>query len=366
MLQRTVQAFRKFDWLMFGSAVLLACLGLLALYGMGLGPTESDFFNFKKQLVFFFIGIVIALVGGAAWHYRYAAFFSTPLYLGMLLLLLAVLFFGTTIRGTTGWLFFGPLGFQPIELAKLVLVIMMAKFLAKHGRYTRDIRVVIQSSATVAIMILLVILQPDLGGAVVLAAVWFAMILISGMKWRHILTMILVAAAVGVVSWLALFQPYQKERILTFVNPTSDPFGRGYNVTQSIIAVGAGQLTGRGIASGSQSQLRFLPEAQTDFIFSVIAEELGFIGVVVLLGLFALLFSRLYFLARRCRDDFTQFLVIGTMALFGIEVFVNIGVALGMLPVTGLTLPFVSYGGSSLIVHFALIALMESIVVRRG
>ena len=153
---------------------------------------------------------------------------------------------------------------------------------------------------------------------------------------------------------------------MTFVNPAKDPFGQGYNVTQSVIAIGAGQLTGRGIASGSQSQLRFLPEAQTDFIFSVIAEELGFVGVMILLGLFAMLFQRLYVLAKTSRDDFTLFLVIGSAALIASEVFVNVGVASGMLPVTGLALPFVSYGGSSLIMHFALIALLQNIAVRRG
>ena len=153
---------------------------------------------------------------------------------------------------------------------------------------------------------------------------------------------------------------------MTFVNPSADPFGQGYNVTQSVIAIGAGQLTGRGIASGSQSQLRFLPEARTDFIFSVIAEELGFVGVTILLGLFAMLFQRLYVLAKSSRDDFTLFLVIGTAVLFASEVFVNVGVATGILPVTGIALPFVSYGGSSLITHFALIALMQNIAVRRG
>jgi rod shape determining protein RodA len=153
---------------------------------------------------------------------------------------------------------------------------------------------------------------------------------------------------------------------MTFLNPASDPFGQGYNVTQSVIAIGAGQLTGRGVASGSQSQLRFLPEAKTDFIFSVIAEEMGFIGVMILLGLFVVLFSRLYVLAKSSRDDFTLFLVIGTSVVIASETFVNIGVASGILPVTGLALPFVSYGGTSLVMHFVLVALMQNIAVRRS
>jgi rod shape determining protein RodA len=153
---------------------------------------------------------------------------------------------------------------------------------------------------------------------------------------------------------------------MTFLNPQRDALGHGYNVTQSVIAIGSGQVLGRGVASGSQSQLRFLPEAPTDFIFSVIAEELGFIGVVVLLGLFGLMLQRLHVLAKRSRDDFTLFLIVGTAATISIEVFINIGAASGMLPVTGIALPFVSYGGSSLLTSFFFIALAQNIAVRQG
>jgi rod shape determining protein RodA len=365
MWGRTLQIYRTFDWLLLGATVLLSGLGLLALYSIGLGA-EDGFISFKKQLLFFAIGLAVVAIGSAGFHYRWLASLTVPLYVGMLVLLVLTLAFGRTIRGTTGWLYLGPAGFQPVELAKIVLIVIMAKFLAAHGRYTRDLKVVIQSAATVAIMILLVVLQPDLGGAIILAAVWFGMILTSGMKVKHLLTMVTVLAVFALVSWAFLLRPYQKERIMTFLNPASDPFGQGYNVTQSVIAIGAGQLSGRGVASGSQSQLRFLPEARTDFIFSVIAEELGFVGVVILLALFALLFSRLYLLARQSRDDFTLFLVVGAAALIAAEVFINVGVASGILPVTGLALPFVSYGGSSLISHFALIALMENVAVRRG
>ena len=357
---------RKFDWLLFGSAVTLSGLGLLALYSIGLGAGGSGFLEFKKQLLFFAVAVVLALVVPFIFHYRWLASMTRPLYVALILLLLAVLVFGRTIRGATGWLYLGPAGFQPIELAKLVLIVIMARFLAVHGRYTKDLRTVIQSAVTVAIILLLVMLQPDLGGAVVLAAVWFLMVAVSGMKVRHVLTMIGILVLVGVAAWLLLLKPYQKDRILTFIHPTSDPFGRGYNVTQSVIAIGAGEFSGRGVASGSQSQLRFLPEAPTDFIYSVIAEELGFVGVVIMLGLFALLFYRLYVLARRCPDDFPLFLVLGGMALLGVEVGVNVGVASGVLPVTGIALPFVSAGGSSLLTRFLLIAVMESIAVRQG
>lgn len=365
MLQRTLNAYRKFDWLLLGASVLLAGLGLLALYSIGLGG-EVGFVSFKKQLFFFVLGLLVVMIGSVSFHYRWLSFITVPMYIGMMVLLTAVLLFGQTIRGTRGWLYLGPFGFQPVELAKVVLIILMAKFLATHGRYTKDIRVVVQSAVTVMLMIMLVLAQPDLGGSIILGAIWFGMVLISGLKLRHLAAMAAIAAVIFVIAWSFVLLPYQKKRITQFMDPTSDPYGQGYNVTQSIIAIGAGQMTGRGIASGSQSQLRFLPEAKTDFIFSVIAEELGFVGVSILLGLFAVLFQRLYVLAKSCHDDFTLFLVVGTSVLIASEVFVNIGVATGIVPVTGLALPFVSYGGSSLITHFALISLMQNIAVRRG
>jgi rod shape determining protein RodA len=365
MLQRTLNSYRKFDWLMMGAVVLLSGLGLLALYSIGLGG-ESDFGSFKKQLFFFVLGLLVVMVGGVSFHYRWLSFITVPMYVAMTVLLAAVLMFGQTIRGTRGWLYLGPFGFQPVELAKVVLIILMAKFLATHGRYTKDIRIVVQSAVTVMFMIMLVISQPDLGGSIILGAIWFGMVLISGLKLRHLAVMAASAAIIFVIAWSFVLLPYQKKRIAQFIDPTSDPYGQGYNVTQSIIAIGAGKLTGRGIASGSQSQLRFLPEARTDFIFSVIAEELGFVGVAILLGLLAILFQRLYVLAKTSHDDFTLFLVIGTSVLIASEVFVNIGVASGIVPVTGLALPFVSYGGSSLMMHFVLIALMQNIAVRRG
>jgi rod shape determining protein RodA len=335
--------------------------------GAALAAPENDPFDtFKMQLTFAVLGLATVLVVGAGFHYRWLAFMTRPMYLGTLLLLVLVLFVGKLINGTRGWFSFGSFGFQPVELAKVVLIIIMAKFLATHGRYTKEFRVVIQSAATVALMILLVVFQPDLGGAIVLAVIWFGMLMASGLRGRHLLTIAGVAVLFAVVAWFFLLRPYQKERILTFIHPSSDQFGGSYNVRQSVIAIGAGQLTGRGVASGSQSQLSFLPEAKTDFIYAVIAEELGFVGVSIMIGLFALLFSRLYVLAKNTQDDFTLFLIIGTSTLIAAEMFINIGVASGILPVTGLTLPFVSYGGSSLLMHFLMIAIMENIAVRRN
>jgi rod shape determining protein RodA len=211
----------------------------------------------------------------------------------------------------------------------------------------------------------LVILQPDTGSALLLAAVWGALLLVSGIKRSHLAVIVTVGAVIIALAWLFFLKPYQKDRVLSFWNPSVDPLGTGYNVTQSVIAIGSGGLTGKGLGFGSQSQLRFLPERQTDFIFAVIAEELGFVGTLLICGLFGVLFWRGYRLASESRDDFAVFLTLGIMVSIASEMFVNLGGALRLLPVTGVTLPFVSYGGSSILVKFLMIGVLESIAVRR-
>jgi rod shape determining protein RodA len=192
------------------------------------------------------------------------------------------------------------------------------------------------------------------------------MLLMSGVRRRHLTAIIAVFALLGLVAWLFVLAPYQKDRVTAFLNPDFDPQGKGYNVTQSMIAIGSGNLFGQGLGYGSQSQLRFLPERNTDFIFASAAEELGLVGVVFLLGLFTVMFHRCYRLAKNSRDDFTLFLILGIVGSIAAELIINIGGTLRLLPLTGVTLPFVSYGGSSLLVKFLMIGILESIAVRQN
>ncbi|MFA6537736.1 MAG: FtsW/RodA/SpoVE family cell cycle protein, partial [Patescibacteria group bacterium] len=210
-----------------------------------------------------------------------------------------------------------------------------------------------------------VILQPDFGSALVLLGIWFIMLLLTGVKKNILATILLVGVLLSGLAWGAFLQDYQKDRIKVFLNPTADPLGSGYNVTQAIIAIGSGNFWGRGLGFGSQSQLKFIPEAQTDFIFAVIAEELGFLGVAMVFALFGVIFWRLMILAKTASDDFGQFLIIGIMAVLLIHLTVNIGMNLGVMPVMGISLPFVSYGGSFLITCFVLMGLAQSVAVRR-
>jgi len=362
----------KYDWILLGACVLLVVFGLTALYSTSLAGTagvpggalaQPDFSNFWKQFWFSVVGVLLALAL-PVFDYRALSRISRLLIVFSVLLLLAVLLFGTTVRGTTGWFGVAGFGIQPVEIVKLFLIIFLAKYLSDYSGKERGLKYILISGAISAPLIILVMLQPDFGSALLLAVIWGALVLASGVRRLHLLILVLGLITTLVFAWFVVLQPYQKARITSFLNPESDPLGRGYNVTQSIIAIGSGGWTGKGMGYGSQSQLRFLPERQTDFIFAVIAEELGFLGVLFLCGLFGVVFWRGYRLLCQARDDFTVLLVLGIMVSIAVEVFVNLGGNLRLMPVTGVTLPFVSYGGSSLLVKFAMIGVIQSVSMK--
>jgi len=354
---------RSFDWLLFFSSLLLCILGLVAVYSVGLsrGPEDS---YFRKQLV----AIGIGLVGLFVASLMQPSFFrnlAKPLYLFSLLLMVAVLIFGSTIRGTRGWFAFNGFSFQPVELAKMALILILAYSISNFGRRFERPLYFFGTGAIAVVAIGLTMLQPDLGSAVLLGTIWFVLMLLTGARRAYILSFVFLMLTVAVFGWFFFLQDYQKERVLTFVNPARDPLGAGYNTTQAVIAIGSGKFFGKGLGFGSQSQLRFLPEAQTDFVFSVIGEELGFAGVTVMILLFSVMLWRLLMIANNTDDDFASVIAIGIAILFTTQLFVNVGANLGLLPVTGVTLPFVSYGGSSLMINLILIGVAESMVTRR-
>ncbi len=350
---------RNFDWLLLILILVMVSVGLASIYSVDLSR-GTDLIYFPTQLTALVIGLVVFLLASVL-HVAFFRSFSRIIYLLSLLLLILVLFFGETVRGTTGWFRVAGFSFQPAELAKLGLVLLLAWWIEKYGRRFDKWQFVFTSGFFTALLAGLIILQPDLGSALVLLGIWLGLLLLTGTKKRYIFILLGIFLAVSLFSWFVLLQGYQKERLLTFVSPERDPLGAGYNVSQSVIAVGSGKFLGSGLGFGSQSQLHFLPEAQTDFIFSVIAEDLGFVGVSVVLTLYFLLLWRLLYIARKASDDFSAYLVLGIALLFLIQVSVNMGGALGMLPVTGVTLPFLSYGGSSMVVNFLLLGMAESV-----
>lgn len=354
---------RNFDWLLFFSALLLCTLGLAAIYSVELSRGPAVGFM-RKQL----IALGIGMFGLFFASLMQASFFRTlskPLYFFSILLMLLVLVLGSTIRGTRGWFVLGGFSFQPVELAKAALILILAYSISNFGRRFERPLYFFGTMAITLLAIGLTMLQPDLGSAVLLGTIWFSLMLLTGARRILMISFVSLMVIFSVFSWFFLLHDYQKERVLTFVNPARDPLGAGYNTTQAIIAIGSGQLFGKGLGFGSQSQLRFLPEAQTDFVFSVIGEELGFAGVMVVMVLFSVLIWRLIVLAGNSDDDFASVAVSGITVLIASQLFINVGANLGLLPVTGVTLPFVSYGGSSLIINLVLIGVAESMVVRR-
>src|SRR3989344_991363 len=305
---------KSIDWWLLLSVLLLVALGLAGIYSVDLSR-GGELVYFKKQLLAAGIGIVLLVVAGLR-QYSFFRYTAKLWYLFALILLVAVLFFGRTIRGTTGWFSVAGFSFQPVELAKVGLILMLGYVIANFGRRFERSLFFYGTLVMTFVLIALIMLQPDLGSAVMLGMIWFGIMLLVGARRWHILSLVGGVLTFGILAWFFLLQPYQKERLLTFMDPGRDPLSAGYNVNQSIIAVGAGQFFGRGLGFGSQSQLRFLPEAQTDFIFSVIGEELGFVGVLVLLGLYGVIIWRLVKIVRETADDFVADVDSGDVRFF--------------------------------------------------
>jgi len=340
--------FLGIDWVLFGSALGLSCLGLITMYTH---TAETSFFD--KQLVWLGLATVVLLLAIIP-DYRLLRLgnISFFLYLFIALSLLAVLLVGEVTLGARSRFDLGIFSVQPAEYAKLILIILLAKYFAKRHEFIGDIQHIIVSGIYALILFGLVFVQPDFGSAIILFFVWLGMILVAGIKLRHLLTVFVLGVVAFGMMWQFVFLDYQKERIATFLNPLSDIQGAGYNAYQSTVAVGAGQVWGRGIGYGTQSKFQFLPEYETDFIFAAYAEEWGLIGVCLLFGLFAIMIWRLLQHAESAATNFERLFTVGVAILFISHFFVHIGMNIGLLPVTGTTVPFLSYGGSHLLTEF--------------
>ncbi len=354
---------KNFDWLLFSSVFLLLSFGLAEIYSITLSHGELDFLNFKKQVFFILLGIFLLFLF-AFLDYHFLKNSSIYLYLIGVIVLIGVLIFGVEIRGTKGWFYFGNFGIQPVEFAKIILIIFLARFFSSFSAKIRPLKHLILSGVGSFILIFLILMQPDFGSSMLLLGVWFLMIFFAGFKKKYFVFAIISIFIALSFAWVFAFKEYQKERIITFLNPSHGSLEESWNVTQAIIAIGAGGYMGRGIGFGSQSQLKFLPEAQNDFIFAVIAEELGFLGVCLTLLFFGIFFTRCLLSLKKINNDFAIFFILGAMGLIFIEMFINIGMNMGILPVIGISLPFVSYGGSSIISSLILVGIVESIIIR--
>lgn len=362
MLYRFLQHFRKFDWVVFGSVLLLTVFGLTIIYSVGLGGGEAAMLNFKKQVIFAAVGIILLLAVSA---FNFHAFYGLSwwVYGGAVGLLVLVLMIGQTVRGTQGWFDIAGFSLQPSELVKVAMVVVLAKYLSAASYKSYQLRHLAVTGLVTAVPAGLIMLQPDFGSAMIIVAFWLGLLALFGLNRRQIVAAMLTGLILFTFSFFFLLKGYQKERIISFLNPAAGTLDQRYNVDQAIIAIGAGGLAGRGLGFGSQSQLKFLPESQNDFIFAVIGEELGLVGITLVLAFFAVLFFRLVYWAYKLDNNFGLYIVLGSIILLFIEMFINIGMNIGMLPVVGISLPFVSYGGSSMIASMLLIGIAESVIV---
>jgi rod shape determining protein RodA len=354
-----------FDWTIFMVAVALGGVGLVSV----LSATWADPRHPMDPLVIrqlIWIGVGVALMTAAAlFDYRVLNAYAYPFYAAALGLLIVVAVAGQSTGGSRRWINLGLLKLEPSELAKLAVVLVMVHYLREEPpRGGWRAHQMLIPAALVAIPVALVLKQPDLGTALILIMITATLVFISGLNWRTMTVALLGAVLAAPVAWHYL-KPYQRERMVSFINPQSDPLGAGYHIIQSEIAIGSGGAWGKGIFQGTQARLNFLPEQTTDFIFAVYAEEFGFAGSILLLALYAALIARGAWIARHARDRFGSLLAVGVSGIIFWQVAINIGMATGMLPVVGITLPLVSYGGSSLIAMMAAAGVLISINMRR-
>ena len=353
-----------FDFWLLGATLILSVIGVSMIYsatacitGEQLDLTSPAL----RQAIYLGVGLV-GMFALTLIDYRVYAALRWPIWVFTIGILAIVSVIGQITHGAQRWIDLRIFLFQPSELSKLLLILVVAKYMADHAM-TRW-RVLAVSFLFVALPLVLVYLQPDLGTAIVIAATWGVMALAAGMKMRDVLIILAIGAVAAPLIWANL-RPYQQERILTFIDPERDPLGTGYNVTQARIAIGSGGLYGLGFCSGTQSQLRFLRIRQTDFIFSVIGEELGFIGSLFVIALFAFILFRIIRAAMLSRTTYGKLVAVGVVAMIFVQSYVNLGMNLGLMPVTGIPLPFVSSGGSSLISLLAAEGVVQSILLRQ-
>lgn len=351
---------RKLDWGLIIPAMLLVCFGLLALYSVAVA--KNDFSNFAKQIVFFAVGL-LAMFAISFFDYRILknnSYLILALYWICLLLLLGLHFFAPMIRGTRGWYKVGILSLDPIEPAKIVLVVLLAKYFSMRHVEMYKARHIIYSGIYVLLPVILVFIKPDLGGTMVLLLIWLGILLISGIKMKHFLILSLCFILIAGFIWTFLLKDYQKQRITAFLFPY-DYFGASWSQNQTKISIGSGQVFGQGLAKGSQVQYGFLPEPHTDFIFSVIAEEWGIVGSSVLFIIYGFLIWRILRIAIQSKSNFPRLFASGFAIILISQFFINIGMNLSILPVVGIYLPFVSYGGSGLMANFVSLGILQSI-----
>ncbi|MBP9827172.1 rod shape-determining protein RodA [Candidatus Saccharibacteria bacterium] len=358
------QIRQRIDWIVLTTSLLITAIGLLVLYSSGIKATSvSSQIDATRQFLYAGIGLVGMWVMIRT-DYRVLKSYALLAYIIMLALLIAVEFVGTTALGAQRWINVGFFQFQPSEFAKLLFIIVLAAYYSRVYEQSRHMRYLIISAFILIIPMMIVVSQPDLGTGLVFLAIWLAMTLASQIRKRYLV----IAGGIGAGLLPVAYQflaPYQKNRIQVLLNPAADKLGSGYNVTQAMIAVGSGGWFGRGLSAGSQSQLNFLPSQHTDFIFAVLAEKLGFVGSTLTIILFLVLIGRIFLISLYSVDRFGSFLCVGIASMILFHVMINIGMNMGIMPVTGIPLPLISAGGTSMLTMMVTLGIVLSVSSQR-
>jgi len=358
----------NFDWITFSIIMTISFIGVMTIFSATRQPVESvQTTFFLKQLVWLFIGLG-GMVLFVSFDYIWLNRFSVPLYVAGLFFLVIVLVLGRTGMGAQRWISLGPVSFQPSEFFKLIFIIMLSRHLEFAGSSVSTTSVIKIFFIIVFLPFIFLFKQPDLGTAVVILIIFFSMMLSKGLHKKALVLILMISLLslpfLGGIVWTGL-KDYQKNRLIAFIDPGIDPAGIGYHITQSKVAVGSGEFFGKGYLNGTQGPFRFLPEKHTDFIFAVFAEEWGFVGSVFLLSLYLILIMRGLDTARKAKDEFGRLLALGITFMFSVYFFVNVGMTLGIMPVVGIPLPFMSYGGTALLSNFISAGVLINIRTRR-
>lgn len=346
--------FGHIDWFLFTAAFALSLLGLMTMRSFA---ADNSFFD--KQIVWVCMAVAVFLVASVP---SYSFLKRTAIISGafaVIVALLTLIFaFGSIVKGAQNRFNLGLFFVQPSDPAKLLLVMLLAKYFARRHIEIKHYRHILISGAYAFVLFVLIFFQPDFGSAIIIFSIWFGMVLVAGISWKHLATLAIVGLLVLGALWNWGLHPYQKQRVLTFLHPLTDIQGSGYNAYQSTVAVGSGEVVGKGVGYGTQSKLKFLPEYQTDFIFAAYAEEWGFVGVVLVFGLFAIVILRTLLIASHGADNFGALFGTGLAVYFLAQFVVHVGMNIGLMPITGTTLPFMSYGGSHLLTEYLALGIL--------
>lgn len=355
-MQKLARVF-AIDWVLLVSILPILGAGLLTMESFGSGPN----YYLTRQLLWIVIALVVFFGASVVdWRFLNRGGLLAALFIAIALVLMALFAFAHTVRGVQSWLSFGGVSLQPVDFAKLILILVLAKYFSRRHIEIANIRHILISGLYALVIFVLVFLQPDFGSAMIIFAIWLGMTAVSGISLKHLGIVFLTGALAFGLAWNGVLKPYQKERLVSFLNPLSDIRGAGYNAYQSTVAVGSGMLIGKGVGFGTQSRLKFLPEYQTDFIFAAFAEEWGFIGVTIFFALYGIIFWRVVRIARLGVTNFETLFGLGFAILLMSHFIIHVGMNIGILPVTGLPLPFMSYGGSHLVTEFLGLGMLMS------